>query len=190
MKLARDKEESVRMAACEHLAYKAEEVRKIVAREKDASARENQADGAPERIASNPSISEESGLELAESKSIYTLKRLLANPSQSKDVFIKLLNNPHLCEGLVNPKYDLSGEITRFFLHPNIDLESACYFSNMLRGTRYEAFDTAFVLRDDALAKGADHRTVRTFFSERARIVHELLCPLTIEEKLVHDLIY
>lgn len=115
MKLALDKEESVRMAACEHLAYKAEEVRKIVAREKDASARENQADGAPERIASNPSISEELEQDLAGSASVETLIRLLANPSQSQTVFREVLSNSHLREGLVNSEDDFSERITRFF---------------------------------------------------------------------------
>lgn len=209
MKLAFDSDPIVSWNALANLAYEAEEIREIIENEDEvrkrreylaylssnrrlsASAldavreliRKNRAKRAIKHLASNPSIGKDLGLNLAESKSAYTLMRLLANPSQSNDMFIKLLNNQYLRKGLEKSKYDLSEEVTRFFLHPHIDLELAATFSLMLRGTRYEPFDTAFVLREDSLAKGADHQTVRTFFSEKARIVHELLCPLTIEEK-------
>lgn len=60
----------------------------------------------------------------------------------------------------------------------------------MLRETQYEPLDTAFVLREDAIEKEADHETVRILFSEKAQIIHELLYPLKIEEKMILNLIY
>lgn len=50
MKLARDKEESVRMAACKHLAYKAEEIHEILGRK-------DRARKAIRYLAANPSVS-------------------------------------------------------------------------------------------------------------------------------------
>lgn len=206
----------VKAEAFANLAYHREEVREIVEKEKDDPTRkrylksfasntrlqanaldeikmlaiENKADEVCEELASNTSIGEDLTLELAEAKSVITLLNLLANHAQSARVLRNVLDNNLFRERMLELDFSLPENITAAFLNPQMDVDLAVSFSLMLRGTEYEPLDVAFILREDAVARGADHWAVKNFFSVSAQRIYELIHLMRQEEREIADLIF